>query len=82
VCMVGNLVDMWCAWRTKKNNGIFEPETRLYLQAIPFLIASAGCLVFGYGVQKALSWVALFFGFGMISVALTAVSSFCILAAL
>jgi len=30
--------------------------------------------VFGYGVQDALSWVAMFFGYGMISVALTAVS--------
>jgi hypothetical protein len=41
--------------------------------AIPFLLTSAGCVLFGYGVQYTLSWVSLFFGYGMISVALTAV---------
>jgi hypothetical protein len=37
------------------------------------MITTAGCLVFGYGVQNAMSWVSLFFGYGMISVALTAI---------
>ena len=32
--------------------GIFEPESRLYLVAIPLVITTAGCLVFGYGVQN------------------------------
>lgn len=70
----GWLVDKFCDWRTKKNSGIFEPESRLYLMIIPFLITPAGCLVFGYGVQKTLNWTSLFFGYGMVSVALTAVS--------
>lgn len=70
----GDLVDAFCAWRTRKNKGIFEPESRLYMLIIPFIIASTGCILFGYGVQDTLSWVALFFGYGMISVALTAVS--------
>ncbi|KAF2476527.1 MFS general substrate transporter [Lindgomyces ingoldianus] len=68
----GNIVDWFCAWRTKKNNGIYEPESRLYMLIIPFLITPAGCIVFGYGVERSLSWVALFFGYGMISVALAA----------
>lgn len=42
---------------------------------IPFFVTSTGCILFGYGVQDTLSWVALFFGYGMISVALTAVRS-------
>jgi hypothetical protein len=66
-------VDWWCTWRTKKNLGIYEPENRLYLVTIPLVLTTVGCIVFGYGVQKALSWVSLFFGYGMISVALTAV---------
>jgi hypothetical protein len=69
----GDLVDYWCKWQTKKNHGVFEPESRLYLVAIPFLITSAGCVLFGYGVQNMMSWVSLFFGYGMTSVALTAV---------
>ncbi|KAF2735170.1 MFS general substrate transporter, partial [Polyplosphaeria fusca] len=68
----GDLVDMFCKWRTKKNKGIYEPESRLWLQIIPFFLTGAGCLIFGYGVQRVLSWVALFFGYGMISVALAA----------
>ncbi|OAL06115.1 MFS general substrate transporter [Phaeosphaeriaceae sp. SRC1lsM3a] len=68
----GDLVDIWCKRRTKSNLGIFEPESRLYLLIIPFLLTSAGCVLFGYGVQETLSWVSLFFGYGMISVALTA----------
>ncbi|PSN63239.1 MFS general substrate transporter [Corynespora cassiicola Philippines] len=68
----GDLVDIWCAWRTKKNRGIFEPESRLHMLIIPFLLTSAGCVLFGYGVERTLHWVALFFGYGMISVALTA----------
>ena len=64
---------MWCAWRTEKNKGIYEPESRLYMVLTPLVITSAGCIVFGYGVQNTLSWVSLFFGYGMIAVALTAV---------
>ena len=66
-------MDFWCAWRTKRNHGIYEPENRLYLVSIPLVLTTTGCLVFGYGVQKSLSWVSLFFGYGMMSVSLTAV---------
>ncbi|KAJ6196890.1 major facilitator superfamily domain-containing protein, partial [Bipolaris maydis] len=68
----GDLVDMWCKWRTKKYLGIYEPESRLYLVVIPLVLTTAGSVLFGYGVQNSLSWVSLFFGYGMISVSLTA----------
>lgn len=63
---------MWCKWRTKKYLGIYEPESRLYLVAIPLVLTTAGCVLFGYGMQNALPWISLFFGYGMISVSLTA----------
>ncbi|KAK7970627.1 hypothetical protein PG996_000944 [Apiospora saccharicola] len=69
----GWLVDVWCDWRSRKNQGIFQPESRLALLVLPTLITGAGCLVFGYGVERALHWTSLFFGYGMISFALTAV---------
>jgi hypothetical protein len=53
--------------------GVYEPESRLYLVVIPLVITTAGCLVFSYGVQNAMSWVSLIFGYGMISIALTAI---------
>ncbi|USP82519.1 hypothetical protein yc1106_09793 [Curvularia clavata] len=68
----GDLVDMWCKWRTKKYLGIYEPESRLYMVAIPLVLTTAGCILFGYGVQNALPWISLFFGYGMVSVSLTA----------
>lgn len=70
----GWLVDRYSDWRSKKNNGLFQPESRLTLLIIPGFIVPAGCLVFGYGVQETLHWISLFFGYGMISVGLTAVS--------
>ncbi|KAH6650515.1 major facilitator superfamily domain-containing protein [Chaetomium tenue] len=69
----GLLVDAFCDWKTRRNKGVFEPESRLYLCALPLVVTGAGCLVFGYGVERMLPWISLFFGYGMISVALTAV---------
>lgn len=69
----GWLVDRYSSWRSKKNGGVFEPESRLTLLIIPGLIVPAGCLVFGYGVQETLHWITLFFGYGMIAVGLTAI---------
>ncbi|KAK8020846.1 hypothetical protein PG990_005984 [Apiospora arundinis] len=69
----GWLVDVWADWRARKNQGVFVPESRLALLVLPTLITGAGCLVFGYGVERTLHWTSIFFGYGMISFALTAV---------
>ena len=69
----GWLVDVFCDWKARRNKGIFEPENRLYLCILPLLITGAGCLLFGYGVERTLHWTSLFFGYGMVSFALTAV---------
>ncbi|KAI1859012.1 uncharacterized protein JN550_012274 [Neoarthrinium moseri] len=69
----GWLVDVYSDWRARKNNGVFEPESRLLLTVLPLIITGAGCLVFGYGVERTLHWTSLFFGYGMVSFALTAV---------
>ncbi|CAK7230745.1 hypothetical protein SBRCBS47491_007691 [Sporothrix bragantina] len=69
----GSLVDFFCDWRLRRFNGVFEPESRLYLLALPAIITGAGCVLFGYGVQQTLHWTSLFFGYGMVSFALTAV---------
>ncbi|KAK3694499.1 major facilitator superfamily domain-containing protein [Podospora appendiculata] len=69
----GWLVDLFCDWRARRHAGVFEPENRLYLCALPLLITGAGCVLFGYGVERTLHWTSLFFGYGMVSFALTAV---------
>lgn len=55
----GWVVDKYSDWRSKKNGGVFQPETRLHLLIIPTLIVPAGCLAFGYGVARHLNWTAL-----------------------
>lgn len=55
----GWVVDKYSDWRSKKNGGVFQPETRLHLLIIPALIVPAGCLAFGYGVAESLNWTAL-----------------------
>ncbi|KAF2104890.1 MFS general substrate transporter [Rhizodiscina lignyota] len=69
----GWVVDRYSDWRAKKNNGVFQPETRLFMLIIPTIIVPAGCILFGYGVERTLHWTSLFFGYGMVSVGLTAV---------
>jgi MFS family permease len=69
----GWLVDVFCDWRTRHNKGVYQPENRLYLCVLPLLVTGAGCIVFGYGVERTLHWTSLFFGYGMVSVALTAI---------
>ncbi|KAK4950306.1 hypothetical protein LTR10_011287 [Elasticomyces elasticus] len=80
--LIGNLVGAWLGgwvvdrysdWRSKKNGGIFQPETRLHLLWIPAIVVPAGCLAFGYGVANTLHWTSLFFGYGMVAMGLTAV---------
>lgn len=76
--LIGSVTGGWMVvrysdWRARSNNGVFQPETRLFLLFIPGLIAPAGCILFGYGVEKTLHWTAMFFGYGMVALGLTAV---------
>lgn len=66
-------MDLWSDFRTRKNNGVFEPETRLALLIFPAILVPAGCILFGYGVERTLNWSALFIGYGLVAVGLTAV---------
>lgn len=47
----GALSDHYVAWRTRKNNGIFEPEVRLHLMILPLFITPAGLLMCVLGVR-------------------------------
>ena len=48
----GPMNDWYILWRAKRNNGTFEPETRLHL-CIPAILATPlGILIFGVGIAK------------------------------
>ena len=42
----GWFTDIYCKWRARKNDGVFEPEFRLPLLIFPFFVAPAGVLMF------------------------------------
>lgn len=42
----GGLTDRFLKWRLKKDDGIFEPETRLLPVVLPFFIVPAGVLMY------------------------------------
>jgi len=42
----GALTDRFVQWRTIKNNGIFEPESRLVALILPFFVVPAGVLMY------------------------------------
>jgi hypothetical protein len=42
----GALTDRYVAYRTRKNNGIFEPEVRLVFMILPLFIVPIGVLMY------------------------------------
>lgn len=67
----GPLSDRFVAWKARKNNGVLEPEFRLWFLILPAFINSAGILLYGLGMNSGVSWIAPagfgmgFLGFGM-----------------
>jgi hypothetical protein len=52
--LIGNFLDAYCGggltdkiaeWHARKNNGIFEPESRLIALILPFIIVPVGLLM-------------------------------------
>jgi hypothetical protein len=41
----GGLTDKFVEWRARKNNGVFEPETRLIALVLPFFLVPVGLLM-------------------------------------
>lgn len=48
----GALTDRFAEWRARKNNGIFEPETRLVLLIIPFFVVPVGLLMYSLPSER------------------------------
>ncbi|KAL3476275.1 major facilitator superfamily domain-containing protein [Aspergillus californicus] len=63
--IVGGLSDRWILYLAHRNRGIYEPETRLWMMIpfIPFVLA--GALIFGFGIERGLSWPVIAIGMGL-----------------
>ncbi|CAM1501265.1 Fc.00g104270.m01.CDS01 [Cosmosporella sp. VM-42] len=67
----GIVIDKWIAWRAHRNNGVFQPESRLALIFIPGLMVFLGILLFGFAVEQQMKWAVIFVAYGFVSVGLT-----------
>ncbi|KAL2826686.1 major facilitator superfamily domain-containing protein [Aspergillus cavernicola] len=68
------LIDWMIIRLAKRNNGVFEPEMRLWLSIPAALINCAAMLLYGIGLGRGLHWAILafaqgLFGFGFITAA-------------
>ncbi|KAL4875187.1 major facilitator superfamily domain-containing protein [Aspergillus karnatakaensis] len=68
--LAGSLSDIVAEALARRNQGIKEPEHRLWLALIPLVLHPAGFFLYGIGAAQKLHWVALVFGVGLISATL------------
>ncbi|EQB57662.1 major facilitator superfamily transporter [Colletotrichum gloeosporioides Cg-14] len=63
----GNAAD-WIALRlARRNNGIREPEHRLWVLTLSGVTSAAGLITWGVGAYHNVHWVGLIFGLGMLT---------------
>ncbi|KAL4890036.1 major facilitator superfamily domain-containing protein [Aspergillus ambiguus] len=73
----GPLCDMICVYLTKKNNGYYEPEFRLVLISLGFVLGVAGFYGFGATIHYATHWSGPVLTYGLVNASL-AVCSTCV----
>ncbi|KAI2470678.1 MFS general substrate transporter [Annulohypoxylon bovei var. microspora] len=71
----GICIDKWASYCAKRNNGVFVPETRLFLFIVPTIIVFIGIVLFGFAVQQQMHWAVIFTAYGLMSVGLTGSAS-------
>lgn len=65
-CLWGGVVaDRWALWLARRNNGIREPEQRLWPLALAGIFSCAGLITWGVGACHGIHWVGLVFGLGI-----------------
>ncbi|KAF2629703.1 synaptic vesicle transporter [Macroventuria anomochaeta] len=62
--------DRLILWLARKNNGIYEPEMRLWLLLAFAPFFPAGLIMFGYAIGLGMSWPIVAVGIGMFSFAM------------
>jgi MFS family permease len=73
--MVGPTSDAVIIWLARRNNGIYEPESRLW-SLFPFLpFVPAGALLVGFGLQNSLPWPAIAVGLALYKLGIAPVNS-------
>ncbi|EEB08962.1 membrane transporter [Schizosaccharomyces japonicus yFS275] len=62
----GYLGDYLTLWLAKRNNGVKEAESRLWLMVLPCILNPLGLFLFGFGTARNWNWVPTYVGLGFI----------------
>ncbi|KZF20415.1 MFS general substrate transporter [Xylona heveae TC161] len=60
----GLLSDHVVIWLARRNNGIKEPEMRLWTLSLSVVYAALGYQLYGWGAEQGLNWFSIAFGIG------------------
>ena len=71
----GHIVDKVSIWFARKNNGIFEPEFRLWTLIPPFIANAGGLLMYALGPYYGAQWMVAMVGSALIGFSMTTVTS-------
>ncbi|KIV92420.1 hypothetical protein PV10_03720 [Exophiala mesophila] len=67
----GPLGDKFILWKARRNNGVMEPEHRLWLYMSLFILIPGGFFIWGIGAAHHVHWFGLVFAMGMLAAAIT-----------
>ena len=74
-CLIGAIIgcvmsgigsDYHVVWLARRNNNIFEPEMRLWLLSLTWIISPVGLIMFGVGAARQWPWQVIYVGLGFI----------------
>ena len=63
----GKVADWIALALARRNNGIREPEQRLWVLTVSGIISAAGLITWGVGAYHEVHWIGLVFGLGMLT---------------
>ncbi|KAI4745995.1 MFS general substrate transporter [Aureobasidium sp. EXF-12298] len=63
----GKIADSITLALARRNNGIREPEHRLWVLAVSGVVSAAGLVTWGVGAYHEVHWIGLVFGLGMLT---------------
>ena len=67
VLVTGPASDWIALYLARRNNGIFEPEMRLWVLVLSSPLMMIGCMIFGFAMNHGWNWVAVVMGIGLIN---------------
>ncbi|CAH0058118.1 unnamed protein product [Clonostachys solani] len=68
--IAGWLNDNLATWAARRNNGVKEPEARLWAALVPLILHPAGCILYGVGAANEIHWIGLCVGIVLVTLSI------------